>query len=1343
MTISRKKIGLYAAILIVLIIGFVFIFTQFSSKNQPAGNDVVSNDSTGMYQNPIIYADVPDPDVIRVEDVYYMVSTSMHMMPGTPIMKSTDLINWEIIGYPYDRLEDNDAHNLRDGQNVYGQGAWASSLKYYNGVFYVLTAALDSGKTYLFSTTDPAGEWERTEFNEYLHDPALFFEDDGKAYIIYGIENFSIKQLTADYKAIDPAGLSGEIMQSGQPGMEGAHVYKIDGKYYITAIWWEQGEIRRQYIYRSDTINGPYEGRLVLSDTMGYKNSGIAQGGLVDTPSGDWYAMLFQDHDAVGRIPILVPVSWKDGWPVYGKEEKAPTSIAAVGTSQIRTELTRSDEFLQEDTIDVVTNESANTTESISKASGTELALNGSFHSGIADWSGKDQAKIAVIEDSGNKIAHVFGRNVTYAGIEQNYTKKLVSGERYHVSFKVKYTEGPDTKDFILTARKLNNGNTSYENLISATVTKNEWTEISGTFTIQDEFNFIYLFVETPWTDKPDQKTDLMDFYVDDFSVKGKPLSATELAERKPNGSKLGLQWQWNHNPDHTRWSLTDRKGYLRLATGALTDNIHQARNTLTQRAIGPQSSGWISLDTSHMMDGDYAGIAAFQQEYGFVGVTQQAGEQFIVMVEDGNEIAREPLEHPSLYAKIDFDFTSDQATFFYSLNGTDWITIGKKLEMKYTIPHFTGYRFALFNYATEQPGGYVDIDFFRFSESLTGEVTPFEPAAYLQQYQIQLSKEANSEYEISLMLDEAASSENFNQIEAEIVLPSIFELAKVTSHPTNVSSSAKLTTEKTSNGFKLLIDRTNNDRPLYRNDDGSKRIATMSIKLKEELNEKLEEEIKVQSLTLLEGDGKTMDVNVSGAVSKVTYSPPNEAIGKKLEYGNPLVSYKFGADPYALVYQDRVYLYMTNDVLEYDDNGEVKDNTYGTINKITVISSDDLVNWTDHGEIYAAGKDGAATWATQSWAPAAVHKVIDGKDKFFLYFANNASNIGVLTSDSPVGPWVDPIGKPLISRTDAGVEGVTWLFDPAVLVDDDGQGYIYFGGGIPEGQHVMPNTARVMKLGEDMISLEGTAEVIPAPYMFENSGINKVDGVYYYTYCSNFIDGDRSADSPPPGQIAYMTSDSPMGPWTYQGTILKNPGHFFDVGGNNHHAIFEFNDQHYIAYHAQTLSKAMGVPKGYRSTHLNKVFFEGNGSIKEIEADYQGVPQVKNVNPFVRVEAETVGWNAGIKMEKYATTERVVADIHNGDWIGLSNVDFGAQGATEFIANIAASNQPASIELRLGSPVGVKIGELKVAASASSDEYVDLQTEISTVTGKHHLFLVFKGESDQELFKFNNWQFK
>ncbi|HIW31411.1 MAG TPA: family 43 glycosylhydrolase [Candidatus Paenibacillus intestinavium] len=508
-------------------------------------------------------------------------------------------------------------------------------------------------------------------------------------------------------------------------------------------------------------------------------------------------------------------------------------------------------------------------------------------------------------------------------------------------------------------------------------------------------------------------------------------------------------------------------------------------------------------------------------------------------------------------------------------------------------------------------------------------------------------------------------------------------------------------------------------------------------------------EELKVNTLETVDSAQQKEEVDVSEAISKPTNAPLAQAVGKTILNGNPLVSHKFGADPYALVYEDRVYLYATNDVFQYDESGNVKDNTYANINKLSVISSDDLVNWTDHGFIDVAGLNSAAKWATQSWAPAAVHKVIDGKDKFFIYFANNASNIGVLMSDSPTGPWIDPIGKPLLTRETPGVEKVTWLFDPAVLVDDDGKAYIYFGGGIPEGQEAMPNTARVMELGDDMISVLGEALPIPAPYMFENSGINKVNNKYYYTYCSNFYDGVRPEGSPQAGQISYMVSDSPMGPWTYEGIILKNPVHFFDIGGNNHHAIFEFHDSWYIAYHAQTLSKAMGVAKGYRSTHLNQVFFNEDGTIQEIIADYEGVKQLKTFNPYVRVEAETIGWQAGINTEQISDnaqqsfSNRVVTDIDNGDWIAVSNVDFGNDGASSFTAAVANGSAASSIEIRLDSPDGKLIGELSIPAVTDEDQYSELQTKIEGANGVHHLFLVFRGEENSQLFKLNYWQFQ
>lgn len=500
----------------------------------------------------------------------------------------------------------------------------------------------------------------------------------------------------------------------------------------------------------------------------------------------------------------------------------------------------------------------------------------------------------------------------------------------------------------------------------------------------------------------------------------------------------------------------------------------------------------------------------------------------------------------------------------------------------------------------------------------------------------------------------------------------------------------------------------------------------------------------------------------VTAKVQAAEGNPLTPAMAKTPGNANPLFSHKFGADPYAMVYDGRVYIYMTNDIFEYHANGTIKDNGYSRINKITVVSSDDMVNWTDHGEIPVAGQQGAAKWANNSWAPAAAHKTINGKEKFFLYFADSANGIGVLTADSPIGPFKDPIGKALISRSTPGAENVTWLFDPAVLIDDDGSGYIYFGGGIPAGKDEDPGTARVAKLGDDMISLDlaasgGKAKPINPPWLFEDSGINKYNGKYYYSYSTNFS-GQHPPDIPT-GTIAYMVSDHPLGPFTYVKTILPNPAVFFGVGGNNHHAMFEFNGQWYMTYHAQTVAKAMaesglvpelgGQPHGYRNAHINKVSFDANGVIETITGDYAGVPQLKNFDPYKRVEAETFGWNGGISTE--TTTEPggmvnsinlAVSSINNGDWTAVSKVDFGTEGAGTFTANVASDSNGGTIELHLDSAEGPLIGVLPISNTGGEHAWKTKTAGISGATGVHDLYMVYKGASTGNLFKADYWQF-
>ena len=191
-------------------------------------------------------------------------------------------------------------------------------------------------------------------------------------------------------------------------------------------------------------------------------------------------------------------------------------------------------------------------------------------------------------------------------------------------------------------------------------------------------------------------------------------------------------------------------------------------------------------------------------------------------------------------------------------------------------------------------------------------------------------------------------------------------------------------------------------------------------------------------------------EVTISGvakAAAGVDYPDLSLGLGKT-SVSNPIMTSRLTADPYAMEYNGRIYVYGTNDSQQYEKTPDA-DNNYSKINTINVYSSADMVNWTDHGAIPVAGSKGAAKWASNSWAPAACHKTINGKEKFFLYFADNGSGIGVLEADSPTGPWKDPIGKQLISRETPGCSGseIGWLFDPAVLVDDDGTGYLYFGG--------------------------------------------------------------------------------------------------------------------------------------------------------------------------------------------------------------------------------------------------------------------------------------------------------
>ncbi len=518
------------------------------------GSPLSAQTQQAPIQNPMLWADVPDPDVIRVGDTFYLVSTTMHLMPGAPIMKSKDLKNWETVGYVFDRLTDSPKYDLQQG-TAYGRGQWATSLKYHNGRFYALLAPNEQGAmgdTYIFTAEKAEGPWTILSRMRHFHDCSLFFDDDGRVYVIYGTGE--LMELKPDLSDVIE-GTHQKIFEreADETGLlEGSRVIKHNGKYYLLMISqaYAPGRHRREVCYRADDIHGPYEKAVILeSDFGGFPY--VGQGTIVDTEHGDWYAIIFQDRGGVGRVLTLSPVRWLDGWPMIGDENgRVPETMRPLKSNQPATSIVNSDDFA---------------------------------------------------------------------------------------------------------------------------------------------------------------------------------------------GQKLAIDWQWNHNPVDAAWSLTERPGFLRLKTNRVVPNLYLAPNTLTQRMPGPQCSATVTLDVSHLKDGDCAGFAAFNDESGVLAVKKRGKKLFLEMSEtsvqltdrdkevtkaDEKVVESIPLSVSTIYLRIDADFRPngqnrgyDAANFFYSLDGQQWQQIGTKdYHMRFDWRRFfMGSKFAIFCYATKRTGGYIDVDAFNF----------------------------------------------------------------------------------------------------------------------------------------------------------------------------------------------------------------------------------------------------------------------------------------------------------------------------------------------------------------------------------------------------------------------------------------------------------------------------------------------------------------------------------------------------------------------------------------------------------------------------------------------------
>ena len=517
---------------------------------------------TEKIQNPMLWADVPDPDVIRVGDTFYLVSTTMHLMPGAPVMASKDLKNWETVGYIFDKLTDSPKYDLLQG-TVYGRGQWATSLKYHNGKFYALLAPNEQGAmgdTYIFTADKAEGPWKILSRMRHFHDCSLFFDDDGRVYVIYGTgELMELKPDLSD--VIEGTHMRIFQREEDERGLlEGSRVIKHDGKYYLLMIShvYAPGKHRREVCYRADDIHGPYEKQVILESEFG-GFSYEAQGTIVDSPSGDWYGIIFQDRNGVGRVLTVMPCRWINGWPMLGDENgKVPDEVRPFVSGEPETGIVKSDDFAE---------------------------------------------------------------------------------------------------------------------------------------------------------------------------------------------PKLGLQWQWNHNPIDNAWSLTEQPGFLRLKTNRVVNTLYLAPNTLTQRMEGPQCSAYIVMDYSNMKDGDRAGFAAFNSDSGVLTIKRIGKKYYLEMSEQKVELSDRNKEvtnvdekmikgialsqlYPKakkIWLRIDADFRpvkgrnggADCANFYYSMDGEQWERIGTenyRLNFDWR-RFFMGSKFGIFNYATKKSGGYVDVDEFCYQK--------------------------------------------------------------------------------------------------------------------------------------------------------------------------------------------------------------------------------------------------------------------------------------------------------------------------------------------------------------------------------------------------------------------------------------------------------------------------------------------------------------------------------------------------------------------------------------------------------------------------------------------------
>jgi arabinoxylan arabinofuranohydrolase len=487
----------------------------------------------------------------------------------------------------------------------------------------------------------------------------------------------------------------------------------------------------------------------------------------------------------------------------------------------------------------------------------------------------------------------------------------------------------------------------------------------------------------------------------------------------------------------------------------------------------------------------------------------------------------------------------------------------------------------------------------------------------------------------------------------------------------------------------------------------------------------------------------------------------------KAIGEGNPISASVFCADPTAIDYQGRLYVYGTNDHQQYIRNNKKGSNGYGNIKSLVVFSTDDMVNWTFHGTI-DVGKI-CGSWCGQSWAPSAVWRTTaNGSEEFFVYFANGGGSVGVIKGSSPVGPFKSPLSNALIRHGMPGVDPCNWVFDPGVVIDDNGTGWIAFGGGDPQstGSNLWPGNSRIAKLKPSMIALDGSAVNMPAPYLFEASELNMMNGRYVYTYNTSWSDRNdwskfaKRGSNPAPSScsMCYMVSDNPLDPdsWEYRGEYVPNEGNFGMGWGNNHTHLHKYEGEYYLFYHSTVLEQAMknggamnSDASGYRSIGVNKAIVnESTQKISKLTLTKSGVSAIRNLDPYALQQAETMATSGGVSYENFTNISKntsintlgndasrnLQVKMEAGAWTQLRKVDFSSPGATSFMLRAKGTG---TLELRLNSKTAKASATLDFSSTTFEDHVIDVDPAV--FRGVKTVYFVFTSATNVQ---FDAWQF-